>query len=47
MAEPKLVKVRRISDGKEADAHPEMVDDFLMNGWERVPEAKPKPAPKK
>jgi hypothetical protein len=33
-AAPKLVKMVR--DGKSADVHPDMVDDYAAGGWERA-----------
>ena len=40
-----LIKMRR-DDGKEADVHPTMVDDYKRGNFRVVDEAKPE-APKK
>ena len=40
-----LIKMRR-DDGKEADVHPLMVDDYKRGGFRAVEETKPE-APKK
>ncbi len=40
-----LIKMKRISDGHEADVHPDMVDDYKTGDYHVV--ETPKPAPNK
>lgn len=38
----KLVKMVRAEDGKTADVHPDMVDDYKAGGFAEVADEKPR-----